>query len=161
MCFLSRIVLPRCNSHHDPKWWIMDDHLFPIGFTLDSIRRAQSPSNIPEPKGLISSLQASRVPELKDLMHLQVSDWNRLGLALNLDSYDLDIIEKDPEEIQDNRHSRCLNTGWSLNQMLHTSSSLNHSMKLEIQQLPTPYARSMVSGYKFISFLATSIYATF
>lgn len=73
----------------------MDDHLFPIGFALDSIRRAQSPSNIPEPKGLISSLQASRVPELKDLMHLQVSDWNRLGLALNLDSYDLDIIEKD------------------------------------------------------------------
>ena len=73
----------------------MDDHLFPIGFTLDNIRRAQSPSNSPEPKGLISSLQASRVPELKDLMHLQVSDWNRLGLALNLDSYDLDIIEKD------------------------------------------------------------------
>ena len=28
-------------------------------------------------------------------MHLQVSDWNRLGLALNLNSYDLDIIEKD------------------------------------------------------------------
>ena len=73
----------------------MDDHLFPIGFTLDSIIRVPSPSNIPEPKGLISSLQASRVPELKDLMHLQVSDWNRLGLALNLDSYDLDIIEKD------------------------------------------------------------------
>ena len=69
--------------------------IFSLGFTLDSIRRAQSPSNIPEPKGLISSLQASRVPELKDLMHLQVSDWNRLGLALNLDSYDLDIIEKD------------------------------------------------------------------
>ena len=34
-------------------------------------------------------------PELKDLMHLQVSDWNRLGLALKLDSYDLDIIKKD------------------------------------------------------------------
>ena len=34
-------------------------------------------------------------PELKDLMNLQVSDWNRLGLALELDSYDLDIIEKD------------------------------------------------------------------
>ena len=28
-------------------------------------------------------------------MHLQVSDWSRLGLALKLDSYDLDIIEKD------------------------------------------------------------------
>ena len=28
-------------------------------------------------------------------MHLQVSDWNRLGLALKLNSYDLDIIEKD------------------------------------------------------------------
>ena len=70
------------------------DHLY-TGFTLDSIRRAQSPSNIPEPKGLLSSLQPSRVPELKDLMHLQVSDWNRLGLALKLDSYDLDIIEKD------------------------------------------------------------------
>ena len=28
-------------------------------------------------------------------MHLRVSDWNRLGLALELDSYDLDIIEKD------------------------------------------------------------------
>ena len=28
-------------------------------------------------------------------MHLQVSDWNRLGLALELDFYGLDIIEKD------------------------------------------------------------------
>ena len=28
-------------------------------------------------------------------MHLQVNDWYRLGLALNLDSYDLDIIRKD------------------------------------------------------------------
>ena len=28
-------------------------------------------------------------------MHLQVSDWNRLGLALDLESYDLDIIGKD------------------------------------------------------------------
>ena len=28
-------------------------------------------------------------------MHLQVSDWYRLGLALTLLSYDLDIIEKD------------------------------------------------------------------
>lgn len=28
-------------------------------------------------------------------MNLRVSDWNRLGLALELDSYDLDIIEKD------------------------------------------------------------------
>ena len=35
------------------------------------------------------------VPELRDLMHLRVSDWNRLGLALELDPYDLDIIEKD------------------------------------------------------------------
>ena len=34
-------------------------------------------------------------PELKDLMHLQVSDWNRLGLALKLDPYELDIIKKD------------------------------------------------------------------
>lgn len=28
-------------------------------------------------------------------MHLQVSDWNRLGLALDLEPYDLDIIGKD------------------------------------------------------------------
>ena len=28
-------------------------------------------------------------------MHLQVSDWKRLGLALKLNSYDLNIIEKD------------------------------------------------------------------
>ena len=28
-------------------------------------------------------------------MHLQVSDWYRLGLALTLSSHDLDIIEKD------------------------------------------------------------------
>ena len=28
-------------------------------------------------------------------MHLQVGDWNRLGLALGLDSYELDIIKKD------------------------------------------------------------------
>ena len=28
-------------------------------------------------------------------MNLRVSDWNRLGLALELDSYDLDLIEKD------------------------------------------------------------------
>ena len=28
-------------------------------------------------------------------MHLQVSNWNRLGLALELDSYDLETIEKD------------------------------------------------------------------
>jgi len=34
-------------------------------------------------------------PVLRDLMHLQVNDWYRLGLALNLDSYDLDIIRKD------------------------------------------------------------------
>ena len=34
-------------------------------------------------------------PELKDLMHLQVSDWYRLGLGLKLDSYDLNMIEKD------------------------------------------------------------------
>ena len=33
-------------------------------------------------------------PGLKDLLHLQVSDWYRLGLALNLSSYELDIIEK-------------------------------------------------------------------
>ena len=34
-------------------------------------------------------------PELKDLMHLQVSDWKRLGLALKLNSFNLNIIEKD------------------------------------------------------------------
>ena len=28
-------------------------------------------------------------------MYLQVSDWKRLGLALKLNFYDLDIIEKD------------------------------------------------------------------
>lgn len=28
-------------------------------------------------------------------MYLQVSDWNKLGLALELDYYDLEIIEKD------------------------------------------------------------------
>jgi len=66
-----------------------------LGFTLDSITRAPSSSNISESKDLIPSLQPSRVPELNDLMHLQVSDWNRLGLALKLDSYELDIIEKD------------------------------------------------------------------
>ena len=34
-------------------------------------------------------------PELKDLMHLHVSDWYRLGMELNLMSDDLDIIEDD------------------------------------------------------------------
>ena len=34
-------------------------------------------------------------PELKDLMNLQISDWNRLGLALKLNPHDLNIIEKD------------------------------------------------------------------
>ena len=34
-------------------------------------------------------------PGSKDLMHLKVSDWNRLGLALKLDPYDLNIIEQD------------------------------------------------------------------
>ena len=34
-------------------------------------------------------------PDLKDLMDLKVSDWYRLGLALQLNSYDLDIIKKD------------------------------------------------------------------
>ena len=34
-------------------------------------------------------------PDLKDLMHLRVSDWNRLGLALKLNSYELNIIEQD------------------------------------------------------------------
>ena len=28
-------------------------------------------------------------------MNLRVSDWNRLGLALKLDSYELNIIEQD------------------------------------------------------------------
>lgn len=52
------------------------------------MKRTLSPSNVP-------SLQASRVPELNDLMHLQVSDWKRLGLALKLNSHELGIIEKD------------------------------------------------------------------
>ena len=34
-------------------------------------------------------------PELNNLMYLQVSDWKRLGLALKLNFYDLNIIEKD------------------------------------------------------------------
>ena len=34
-------------------------------------------------------------PELKNLINLQVSDWYRLGLALGLNSYNLDVIEKD------------------------------------------------------------------
>ena len=34
-------------------------------------------------------------PASKDLMHLQVREWYRLGLALDLDEYDLDIIKKD------------------------------------------------------------------
>ena len=34
-------------------------------------------------------------PKLKDLMHLRVGDWYRLGLTLNLESDDLDIIEED------------------------------------------------------------------
>ena len=34
-------------------------------------------------------------PESKDLMHLQICDWNRLGLALKLNPYDLNIIEQD------------------------------------------------------------------
>ena len=34
-------------------------------------------------------------PELKDLMHLHVSNWHRLGLALGLKSYKLDTIMRD------------------------------------------------------------------
>ena len=34
-------------------------------------------------------------PDLKDLMHLQINAWNRLGLALKLNAYDLHKIEKD------------------------------------------------------------------
>ena len=34
-------------------------------------------------------------PESKDLINLQIHDWNRLGLALKLDPYELYIIEKD------------------------------------------------------------------
>ena len=34
-------------------------------------------------------------PELNHLMHLQVSDWHRLGLELKLDPYELGIIKKD------------------------------------------------------------------
>ena len=38
-------------------------------------------------------------------MNLQVSDWYRLGLALKLDSYELDIIEKDFQK--DTRKQTC------------------------------------------------------
>ena len=38
-------------------------------------------------------------------MHLQVSNWKRLGLALKLDPYDLDIIEKDNQ--RDTRKQTC------------------------------------------------------
>ena len=34
-------------------------------------------------------------PELKDLMHLQVSNWYRLGLSLGLNSHHLDVIKRD------------------------------------------------------------------
>ena len=34
-------------------------------------------------------------PELRNLIHPQVSDWYRLGLELKLDPYELDIIKKD------------------------------------------------------------------
>ena len=45
----------------------------------------------------VSSCLGSQLPnpELNDLMHLQVSDWSRLGLKLKLDPYELDIIKKD------------------------------------------------------------------
>ena len=33
--------------------------------------------------------------ELKDLMHLHISNWYRLGLALGLNSYKLDIFKRD------------------------------------------------------------------
>jgi len=33
-------------------------------------------------------------PVIKNLMHLQVSNWYRVGLALDLESYDLDIIRE-------------------------------------------------------------------
>ena len=43
-------------------------------------------------------------PELKELMHLQVSNWHRLGLALGLKSDDLNIIEEDNQ--RDTRKQR-------------------------------------------------------
>ena len=43
----------------------------------------------------LNSGSPSPAPVSKDLMHLQVREWYRLGLALNLDEYDLDIIRKD------------------------------------------------------------------
>ena len=44
-------------------------------------------------------------PELKNLIQLQVGDWNRLGLALGLDSYELDIIKRD--HLNDTKSQTC------------------------------------------------------
>ena len=44
-------------------------------------------------------------PELKDLIDLQVGDWYRLGLSLNLKSDDLNIIEEDHR--RDTRKQTC------------------------------------------------------
>ena len=54
-------------------------------------------SSIFEFHASVSSCLGSQLPkpELNDLMHLQVSDWYSLGLALKLIPYDLNIIEKD------------------------------------------------------------------
>ena len=54
-------------------------------------------SSIFEFHASVSSCLGSQFPkpELNDLMHLQVSDWYRLGLELQFKSYDLYIIKKD------------------------------------------------------------------
>lgn len=138
----------------------MDDHLFPIGFTLDSIRRAQSPSNIPEPKGLISPLQASGVPELKDLMLLQVSDWNRLGLALNLDSYELEIIEKNHRgDIK--AQALKMFEHWLKTQPDASYEQLVRSLCEVGDKRVANSLCKMYGKYNIISSLATSIYAAF
>ena len=53
-------------------------------------------------------------------MHLQVSDWNRLGLALKLNSYDLNIIE------QDNRGDTRKQTLKMLQHWLKTQPDASH-----------------------------------
>ena len=133
---------------------------YSLGFTLHSIRRAQSPSNIPEPKGLISSLQASKVPELKELMHLQVSDWNRLGLALNLNSYDLIIIEKDHQG--DTRQQTLKMFEHWLN--AQPNASYEQLIKSLCEVGDKRVANSLCKKYgkyNIITSLATSIYVAF
>ena len=134
--------------------------IFSLGFTLDSIIRVLSPSNIPEPKGLISSLQASRVPGLKDLMHLRISDWNRLGLALNLDSYELEIIEKN------HRGDTRQQTLKMFQHWLKTQPNASYEQLIkslcEVGDKGVANSLCKKCGkYNIISSLATSIYAAF